>query len=85
MDFLVTLANLFFVTGYFMRDVMWLRTFALSGASCLALYFYTLPQPLMTVVYWNVFYVVLNTCWIAWLLFGRRPDPVLRTPSTDAA
>ncbi len=29
--------------------------FALSGACCLAPYFDTLPSPLMTVVYWNLF------------------------------
>lgn len=72
MDPLVTLANLMYVTAYFVRSVIWLRVFALAGACCLAVYFYTLPQPLMNVVYWNLFYVSLNAAWIARLLLTRR-------------
>jgi len=72
-DALVTLANACYVTAYFVRSVIWLRVFALSGACCLALYFYTLPQPLMNVVYWNLFYVGINVAWIGRLLWVR-PD-----------
>lgn len=71
MDPLVTAANLLYVAAYFVRSVMWLRLFALGGACCLAAYFYTLPQPLMNVVYWNLFYVVLNAAWIGRLLLAR--------------
>ena len=52
--------------------MLWLRAFALGGASCLALYSYTLPTPLMQVVYWNLFYVTLNVLWIARLLLARE-------------
>jgi hypothetical protein len=72
MDPLVTLANLLFVGAYFVRSMVWLRVLALSGASCLAVYFYTLPQPLMNVVYWNLFYVALNSVWIGRLLVGQH-------------
>jgi len=72
MDALVTLANLLFVSAYFVRDVRWLRTLALCGASCLATYFYTLPQPLMHVVYWNLVYVGINTVWLTRLLLRPR-------------
>jgi hypothetical protein len=72
MDPLVTFANLLYVAAYFVRSLIWLRMFALAGACCLAVYFYTLPQPLMNVVYWNLFYVVLNTTWIGRLLLARR-------------
>jgi len=70
-DSLVTLANLLFVGAYFVRKMLWLRAFALGGASCLALYFYTLPTPLMQVVYWNLFYVTLNLLWIGRLVLLR--------------
>jgi hypothetical protein len=72
MDPLVSFANLFYVAAYFVRSVVWLRVFALSGACCLAVYFYTLPQPLMNVVYWNLFYVALNGVWLGRLLIGQR-------------
>jgi hypothetical protein len=71
MDPLVTFANLLYVAAYFVRSVLWLRLFALGGACCLAMYFYTLPQPLMNVVYWNLFYVALNATWIGRLLAAR--------------
>ena len=72
MDALITIANVLFVSAYFVRDVLWLRAFALAGAGCLAMYFYTLPQPLMNVVYWNLLYVTINATWLARLAMGRR-------------
>lgn len=82
MDPLATVANLFYVAAYFVHGVVWLRVFALSGACCLAVYFYTLPQPLMNVVYWNLFYVALNGVWIGRLLIGRR-EGARRGPNTS--
>jgi hypothetical protein len=80
-DSLVTLANMLFVAAYFVRNMLWLRAFALGGAGCLALYFYTLPTPLMQVVYWNLFYVTLNLLWIGRLILA--PDGRSRsTPDT---
>lgn len=73
MDALVTLANAFYVSAYFVRKILWLRVFALCGACSLALYFYTLPQPLMNVVYWNLLYVGINVVWIGRLLLTRQP------------
>ncbi len=71
MDALVTIANLLFVSAYFVRDVRWLRGLALCGACCLATYFYTLPQPLMHVVYWNMVYVAINAVWLTRLLLHQ--------------
>jgi hypothetical protein len=64
---LLKLANLRCLAAYFARCLVWLRALALTGVSCVALYFYSLPQPLIAVVYWNVFYTVLNSNWIDWL------------------
>lgn len=71
MDILVTLANLLFVSAYFVRRVIYLRALALCGACCLALYFYTLPQPLMHVVYWNLLYVAINATWLTRLMLRQ--------------
>ncbi|MCW5620186.1 MAG: hypothetical protein KIS79_03660 [Burkholderiales bacterium] len=77
MDALVTLANIAFMSAYFVRSVLWLRSLALAGAGCLAVYFYNLPQPVMQVVYWNLAYVTINAVWLMRLLMRRlalEPD-----------
>jgi CRP-like cAMP-binding protein len=56
-----------------MRDILWLRIFTVIAAACLILYFYFLPEPLLTPVYWNILFVTLNIFWIARLLLERRP------------
>jgi hypothetical protein len=71
-DIPVTLANLCFISAYIVRSVLWLRVFALTGAACLATYFYNLPHPLMNVVYWNLVYVGINTCWLGYLVLYPR-------------
>jgi hypothetical protein len=78
MEFLITLANLFYLSGYLVRSMLALRVLALGGAATLAVYFATRPEPLITAVYWNLFYVAMNLTWIARLLAGagpRREDP----------
>ena len=82
MDALVTIANLLFMSAYFVRDVRWLRTLALCGACCLATYFYNLPQPLMHVVYWNLVYVTINAVWLTRLLL-RRPVQSMSGSASD--
>lgn len=82
MDFLITLANLLFVSAYFVRRVIYLRSLALCGACCLALYFYTRPQPLMQVVYWNLLYIAINATWLTRLLL-RRPAPRVPRSAPD--
>lgn len=75
MDYLVTIANALFISGYLVRDMLKLRLLSLCGTTCLVVYFYTLSEPLMHVVYWNVFYTVLNIAWVIRLLHERlRPS-----------
>ena len=71
MDTLIYIANGMNLLGYCMKDVLRLRFLMLAAASCLAAYFYTRPEPLMTVVYWNLFYVGLNLMQIGRLLAER--------------
>jgi hypothetical protein len=54
-----------------MRDILWLRIFTVVAAACLILYFYFLPEPLLTPVYWNILFIALNFFWIARLLHER--------------
>jgi hypothetical protein len=61
-----------FDVAFVIRGLGWLRTLALTSVAWVALYFYSLPVPLLAVVYWNVFYRVLNSRWIGWLMRWRR-------------
>lgn len=88
MEHLVTAANGLFIASYFVRNLLVLRALSLAGASCLLTYFYTLPEPLMHLVYWNAFYCALNTFWVLRLFYERSRDARtvrLPSPAADAA
>ncbi len=73
MEALIHTANVIYLVSYVMRDILWLRIFTVVAAACLILYFYFLPEPLLTPVYWNILFIALNFFWIARLLHERRP------------
>lgn len=73
MESLIYIANGLNLLGYCMKDILRLRIMMLLAASCLAAYFYSRPEPLMTVVYWNLFYVCLNLYQIGCLVAGLKP------------
>ncbi len=73
MEALIHSANVIYLVSYVMRDILWLRIFTVIAATCLILYFYFLPEPLLTPVYWNLLFITLNIFWIARLLLERRP------------
>lgn len=76
MDALLYLANGLNLLSYFVRDVLCLRVFTTVAVTCLALYFAGRPEPLMEVVYWNLFFLLLNVFQIGRILLERRDSPV---------
>jgi hypothetical protein len=60
MEALVYAANILYLLSYTVRDILHLRVLTIVAACCLVSYFYNQAEPLMTVVYWNVFFVALN-------------------------
>ena len=72
METFLTAANLLYVLAYFVRSTLQLRALSLGGTSCLIIYFLTLPEPLMQVIYWNMLYAIINLAWIGRLLL--RPE-----------
>jgi hypothetical protein len=68
---LLTLANLFYVSAYFVGRTLWLRALSLAGTVCLIVYFSSLPEPLMQVVYWNALFALINAVWVGRLLWAR--------------
>jgi thiol:disulfide interchange protein len=80
MDALITLANPIYVLTYFVQDMLRLRVLTIVAASILIARSWAPPEPIMAVVYWNAFFILL----IAWqavrTLNRRRPrsDPCAR-------
>ena len=60
MELLIYIANALYLVAYAVRDILNLRMLTIVATCCLAVYFYNQDQPMMTVVYWNIFFVALN-------------------------
>ena len=60
MEALVYAANFLYLTSYLVRDILHLRILTIVAACFLVAYFYNQPEPLITVVCWNLFFVALN-------------------------
>ncbi len=73
MEALIHSANVIYLVSYTMREILWLRVFTVVAATCLVFYFYLRPEPLLTPIYWNLVFIVLNIIWIVRLLLERRP------------
>jgi hypothetical protein len=74
MDALINFANVLYVIAYFTTNMLRLRVLTLVAAACLATYFATRPEPLWTVVGWNVFFLLLNIWQVAQLWLVRSPE-----------
>jgi len=60
MESLVFVANVMYLIGYFMTDILRLRMLTVAAAACLAIYFYNQSVPMLTVVVWNILFIALN-------------------------
>lgn len=87
MDALITLANLIYLLSYFVQDMLRLRILTIFGAFILLGYFWMRPEPIMAVVYWNSFFILLNGFQVARILYQRRTgtDPFDRVVSAVGA
>jgi uncharacterized membrane protein len=72
MDGLVFVANFIYVAAYFTNNILRVRCLTVTAATCLAIFFYAQPQPMLTIVGWNLFFVALNLVQIARLLRVRN-------------
>jgi uncharacterized membrane protein len=71
MEALIYTANLLYLGSYLVKDILHLRLLTITAACCLAAYFYNQPEPLITVVGWNLFFVVLNVLQLTRILRQR--------------
>jgi hypothetical protein len=65
---LVYIANCLYLISYSVRDLLRLRLLTLPAAICLTSYFLIRPEPLLTVVCWNMLFVAINTIQIVRML-----------------
>lgn len=84
MDHLISAANLLYVLAYFTQNLLRLRILTLVAAACLAAYFASRPEPLWTVVAWNLFFFGLNLFQLARILLRRRPTNRATTRTAKA-
>jgi hypothetical protein len=71
MNVLINAANILFVLTYFTTDMLRLRLLSVIATFCVVVYFYSQPEPLMTVVAWNVVFLILNIVQLALMLRSR--------------
>ena len=84
MEYFINIANILYLLSYFVRDIFWLRVLTVIAASFLTLYFYFQPDPLMTAVCWNLFFIALNVYWVIRLVlehpaYLERVSTVIKT------
>jgi hypothetical protein len=71
MEILIYIANGMYLVSYSMKDMLHLRVLTVAAALCLVAYFYMRPEPMMTVVCWNLFFIALNVFQIARAIVSR--------------
>ena len=78
METLVYVANILYLLSYFVQDMLRLRILTVFAATCLVGYFYFQPEPMMTVVCWNLFFIALNVFQLGRILVERHTgsDPI---------
>ena len=72
MEILIYAANGMYVSAYFMTDMLRMRLLSITGATCLAVYFYCQPEPMLTIVGWNTFFIALNLLQVARIIRLRK-------------
>jgi hypothetical protein len=83
MEVLIYFANFMYLAAYAVRDIMHLRMLTIVATCCLAVYFYNQAQPMMTVVYWNIFFLMLNVVQLG-RIYRERLGSTETEPATDA-
>jgi len=72
-DYFIHAANILLLIAYCVRDVLWLRLFAVAASLIAIPYYVLLPTMLWEPVAWSVIFAAINLVQ-SWLLFlERRP------------
>ena len=82
MEALIYAANILYVAAYLVRDMLHLRILSIIAACFLVGYFQSQPEPMVTVVAWNLFFVGVNTFQLG-RIFGQRQRGRLTTQNRE--
>jgi CRP-like cAMP-binding protein len=80
-DYCIHAANILLLAAYSVRDILWLRLFALASSLIAIPYFLFQPTPLWAAFGWSVLFSGINI-FQAWRLFRER-QPVKLTPEEE--
>lgn len=80
-DYFIHAANVLLLLAYSVRDILWLRLFALASSLIAMPYFVFQPTPLWAALSWSVLFAVINL-FQSWRLFVER-SPVKLTPEEE--
>ena len=72
-DYLVHLSNILLLISYSVRDILWLRWFAVAAAFIVMPYYLSQPTVLWPPVAWGGVFAVINLIQIALIYWERRP------------
>jgi hypothetical protein len=71
METLIYAANGLYLLSYTVKDILKLRLLTVSAACILVTYFALQPEPVMSIICWNLFFVALNIFQIVSILKAR--------------
>ena len=72
-DYLVHLSNILLLISYSVRDILWLRWFAVAAAFIVMPYYLSQPTILWPPVAWGGVFAAINLLQIALIYWERRP------------
>jgi Popeye-like protein len=72
-NYFIHAANILLLLAYSIRDILWLRLFALASSLIAIPYFLLQPTPLWAPLIWSVFFASINVFQSWRLLIERRP------------
>ncbi len=71
MELMIYVANGLYLLSYMVKDILKLRLLTVVAACCLVTYFSTQPDPVTSIIAWNLFFVLLNLAQIGAILRSR--------------
>ncbi|NKB52230.1 MAG: hypothetical protein GKR97_08415 [Rhizobiaceae bacterium] len=71
MEILIYLANGLYLLSYMVKDILKLRLLTVIAATTLVTYFSMQPDPITTIIYWNLFFISLNVFQIILIMRTR--------------
>jgi Cyclic nucleotide-binding domain len=81
-DYFIHAANILLLAAYSVRDILWLRLFAVASSLAAIPYFVFQPTPLWAPISWSAVFAAINL-FQSWRLFVER-RPVKLTPEEEA-